>query len=66
VPGGIALQEAVAATAMLARNPRLVAAEIVEYNPFRDPGRRTAAAVVAIAAALRGTDKALAKPRRAA
>jgi arginase len=66
VPGGIALQEAVAATAMLARDPRLVAAEIVEYNPFRDPGRRTAAAVVAIAAALRGTDKALAKPRRAA
>jgi len=66
VPGGIALHEAVAGAATLARDPRLVAAEIVEYNPFRDPARRTAAAVVAIAAALRGADKALAKPQRAA
>ncbi|HEY7757790.1 MAG TPA: arginase [Burkholderiales bacterium] len=66
VPGGIALREAVAGTAMFARDPRLVAAEIAEYNPFRDPGRKTAAAVVAIAAALRGTDSSLAKPRRAA
>ena len=66
VPGGIALREAVPAIAALARDPNLVAAEIVEYNPFLDPGRKTAAAVGAIAQALRGGDEALAKPRRAA
>jgi arginase len=66
VPGGIALRDAVAGIAALAQDPRLVAAEIVEYNPFRDPRRKTAAAVAAIAEALRAADKALAKPRRAA
>jgi len=66
VSGGIALCDAVAGVATLAHDPRLVAAEIVEYNPYRDPRRKTAAAVVAIAKALLGADKALAKPRRAA
>jgi arginase len=65
VPGGIALRDAVAGIAALAQDPHLVAAEIVEYNPFRDPRRKTAGAVTAIAAALRGAE-ALAKPRRAA
>jgi arginase len=66
VPGGIALREAVPAIAALAHDPNLIAAEIVEYNPFLDPSRRTAAAVAAIAQALRGGDEMFVKPRRAA
>jgi arginase len=66
VPGGIALADAVAGVATLAGDPCLIAAEIVEYNPARDAKRNTAAAVVAIAAALRGAEQMHAQPQRAA
>jgi arginase len=66
VPGGIALRDAVAGIVALAQDARLVAAEIVEYNPFHDPTRKTAAAVAALAGALHAADRALADPRRAA
>jgi arginase len=66
VPGGIALREAVPAIASLADDQRLVAAEIVEYNPYRDPQHKTAAAVLAIAGALRRVERSLSNARRAA
>ena len=66
VAGGIALADAVAGVATLAGDPRLIAAEIVEYNPSRDANRKTAAAVIAIAAALRGAEQMRARPQRAA
>jgi arginase len=66
VPEGIALREAIAGLAALAHDPRLAAAEIVEYNPLRDPRGETAQAIAALAAALCRAETGMTEPRRAA
>jgi arginase len=65
-PGGIALRDVTPALATFAQDPRLVAAEIVEYNPLLDPARKTAAVVAELAEVLCGTVRAGTRPRRAA
>lgn len=54
VAGGIALSDALSGIAGVGRHPCMLAAEIVEYNPYRDRDLRTAAAAIALADALRG------------
>jgi len=56
VAGGIALAQAVAALRGCRDDPRLVALEIVEYNPLQDFGGQTARAVQALAVAGLGTE----------
>lgn len=52
VEGGVRLVDTLAALHRLACRERLIAAEIVEYNPCRDIEQRTAQAAIAIALAL--------------
>ena len=52
VEGGVRLAEALEALETLPHHERLIAAEIVEYNPGRDRHRRTARAAIAVAVAL--------------
>ena len=52
VEGGVRLADTLAALATLPGRERLIAAEIVEYNPCRDREQRTAQAAIALALAL--------------
>jgi arginase family enzyme len=53
-PGGLAAEPLIAALRRHAEDPRLLALEVVEYNPHRDPAGRTAAIVEEVLAAVMG------------
>jgi arginase len=52
VPGGLRVAEVSAALHGLARDPRVVAVELVEYNPTLDAGRTTAIATECVLGAI--------------
>ena len=54
VAGGIRAADAIEALADLGRDARLAGVELVEYNPQRDAGGRTAQVAIAVGAALAG------------
>jgi arginase family enzyme len=51
-PGGLQAGPVLEALRAHANDPRLLALEVVEYNPHRDPGGRTAALVEEVLAAV--------------
>jgi ornithine--oxo-acid transaminase len=62
-PGGMRTDRLAEALAQMADDPRLIAAEIAEYNPELDKDGRTAKAVGHLATALLGAETALADRR---
>jgi arginase len=65
-PGGLRVVSLLRALAPIAADRRLGALEIVEYNPFRDPDGRTAAAAGTLAAGLLNPARSRSAEREAA
>ena len=66
VPGGLTCAALERALRAIAADPKLVAAEIAEYNPQRDEEGRTLDAIIGLAAAILGTEDAGNEPASAA